>query len=196
MDFNRIIRNITRHIVLDQAETDIFTSLLNSREIGRKEFLLRGGEIGKQMAYVDTGCLKVYSVSEDGTEHIVKFAPEDWWAVDIESFSLQLPSFYNIQAIEPSMTWQLSKDNYERLCLEVPKFERFFRILFQNSFIALQRRTQQSLSASALERYQHFKEKYPNLEQRISQKQIAAYLGITPEFLSMLRSQLSKGIKS
>jgi CRP-like cAMP-binding protein len=196
MDFGRIIRNINRHIALDQEETDFFTSLLTPREIGRKEYLLRAGDIGKQMAFVDTGCLKVFSVSEDGIEHIVKFAPEDWWAVDIESFSLQLPSFYNIQAIEPSMTWQLSKDNYERLCLEVPKFERFFRILFQNSFIALQRRTQQGLSSSARERYRHFQEKYPNLEQRIAQKQIAAYLGITPEFLSMLRRQISKGLKS
>jgi CRP-like cAMP-binding protein len=117
MDFNRIIRNISHHITPDQVEIDFYTSLLTSRELGRKDFLLCAGETGKQMSFVDAGCLKVFSVSEDGTEHIVKFAPEDWWAMDIESFTLQVPSFYSIQALEPSRIWQRQDTECCRLIL-------------------------------------------------------------------------------
>jgi len=193
MNFDRIIRNISNHIEPGPEEIAFFTSLFTYRELKRKEFLLRAGEICRQMSFVDTGCLKIFHLGNEGVEHIVKFAPEDWWAVDVESFTLHNPSFYSIQAIEPVGVLQLTRENYDRLCTEAPRFERFFRILFQNSFIALQRRVQQGLSATAAERYRHFQDKYPQLEQRISQKQIASYLGITPEFLSMLRRQLAKG---
>ena len=194
MNFDLIIQNISKHITPNAEETEFFTSLFTYRALGRKEFLLRAGDICRQMSFVDTGCLKIFHLDNEGVEHIVKFAPEDWWAVDIESFTLHTPSFYSIQAIEPAGLLQLTRENYDRLCAEAPKFERFFRILFQNSFIALQRRIQQGLSATAVERYHHFQDKYPQLGQRISQKQIASYLGITPEFLSMLRRQLSKGL--
>jgi CRP-like cAMP-binding protein len=192
MDYDRIIRNISTHIQLDEEELGFFTTLFNSRTLPRKEFLLHAGDTCRNMSFVNEGCLKVFYTDDKGAEHIVKFAPEDWWAMDIESFALQTPSFYSIQAIENSLVLQLSKENYDSLCRRVPKFERFLRILFQNSFISLQRRIKQGLSDNAQERYRHFQEKYPSLEQRISQKQIASYLGITPEFLSMLRGELSR----
>ncbi|HZE83262.1 MAG TPA: Crp/Fnr family transcriptional regulator [Puia sp.] len=192
MDYDRIIRNISTHIVLDEEELEFFTSLFVSRTLRRHEFLLHAGNTCRNMSFVDKGCLKVFHTDEKGLEHIVKFAPEDWWAMDIESFALQIPSFYSIQAIEDCGVLCLSKENYDLLGNKVPKFEKFLRILFQNSFISLQRRIQQGLSDNAGERYRHFQEKYPTLEQRISQKQIASYLGITPEFLSMLRGQLSR----
>ncbi|HMH20542.1 MAG TPA: Crp/Fnr family transcriptional regulator [Puia sp.] len=192
MDYDRIIRNISTYITLDEEELGLFTSLFHSRTIRRNEFLLHAESTCRNMSFVEKGCLKVFYTDDKGAGHIVKFAPEDWWAMDIESFTLQTPSFYSIQAIEESEVLQLSKEDYDLLCDRVPKFERFLRILFQNSFISLQRRIQQGLSDNAEERYRHFQEKYPTLEQRISQKQIASYLGITPEFLSMLRGQLSR----
>ena len=73
----------------------------------------------------------------------------------------------------------------------VPKFERFFRIILQNAFVAQQQRINQNLSFTAEERYLHFIKKYPLLEQRLPQKQVAAYLSITPEFLSMIRRKLA-----
>ena len=94
----------------------------------------------------------------------------------------------SIEALEPSMVFLLSKVNFERLLLEIPKFERFFRILMQNAYIREQQRGLENLSLTAKKKYDIFMEKYPSIASQLNQKQIASYLGITPEFLSMVRN--------
>ena len=120
------------------------------------------------------------------------FGVEDWWVGDLYSFLTQTPSAYFIDALEDAEVLQISKANLDRLYEQVPKFERFFRLIIQNAFIAQQKRINQNLSFSAEQRYLDFIKTYPSLEQRIPQKQIAAYLGITPVFLSMLRRKLTQ----
>jgi CRP-like cAMP-binding protein len=134
----------------------------------------------------------VFYADSEGVEHVAKFSPENWWSVDLESFALQTAAFYNIQAIENTDLFQISKANYEQLFDRIPKFERFSRMMFQNSYIMLQHRMTQNLFSSAEEKYQHFIAKYPMLEGRIPQKDLASYLGITPEFLSMLRRKWTR----
>jgi CRP-like cAMP-binding protein len=182
-----ILRNIARFVDLDRRETDYFLSLLQERTLARKEFLLRAGEVCRYETFIGKGCLRTYSIDETGQEHIVGFGIEDWWAGDLFSFLTQSPARYFIDALENSTVLQIDKQNLDKLYVEVPKFERFFRILFQNAFISWQDRTNQNLAESAEQRYLHFTDKYPDLEARIPQKHIAAYLGITPVFLSMLR---------
>jgi CRP/FNR family transcriptional regulator, anaerobic regulatory protein len=97
-----------------------------------------------------------------------------------------------IEAIENSRIFHLSKNNFDTLCTEVPKFERFFRIIMQNAYIREQLRVIQNLSLSAEERYHSFINKYPQVVQQVTQKQIASYLGITPEFLSAIRANKTK----
>jgi len=120
------------------------------------------------------------------------FAINDWWITDMYCFVMELPAMQNIVAIKNSSVLQLRKSDLEKLYLEVPKFERFFRIIMQNSYIREQVRVLQSLSLSAEERYNIFINKYPQLMPHISQKQIASYLGITPEFLSIVRRNKAK----
>ncbi|HNH31882.1 MAG TPA: Crp/Fnr family transcriptional regulator, partial [bacterium] len=136
------------------------------------------------------GCFKVCYSDDTGTEFIVKFALENWWVVDLESFINQTPSFFYIQAIEDSKVLQLSRSNYDKLLRKIPAFHKFSNERWQNGFIALQHRIMHDQSMTAEERYRRFKEKYPTLEQRIPQKLIAAYLGITSEFLSMIRKKI------
>jgi CRP-like cAMP-binding protein len=100
---------------------------------------------------------------------------------------MEQPAMQYIVAIDDSCIWQLKKDDLERLYLQIPKFERFFRIIMQNSYIREQLRVLQNLSLSAEERYEIFLIKYPQLMPYVSQKQIASYLGVTPEFLSTVR---------
>ena len=97
-----------------------------------------------------------------------------------------------IEAVEDSEVWQLSKDNLETLYREIPIFERFFRILLQNAYTREQLRVIQNLSLSAEERYDSFMAKYPQVASQVTQKQIASYLGITPEFLSTIRANKLK----
>lgn len=187
MSTELILKNISRHIQLDKTETDFFLSLLKEKTIKRKDFFLKKGEFCKNETFITRGCLRVYSIDADGLEHILMFGVEDWWVGDMYSFLTQTPSNYFIDALEDSEVLQISKVNLDKLYESVPKFERFFRIMFQNAFINQQNRINQNLSLTAEERYIEFIKKYPHLEQRIPQKQIAAYLGITPVFLSMIR---------
>jgi CRP-like cAMP-binding protein len=185
------MKNISRHIQLDNKEIDFFKSILQTKKLKRKEFLLKPGEISKTENFIHTGCLRTYTVDANGFEHILMFAIEDWWTGDLHSFLTQSPATYYVEAIEDTEVIQYTKENLEKLLIQVPKFERFYRIMLQKSLISLHQRVSQNLSLSAEERYLNFIKKYPHLLERLSQKQVAAYLGITPIFLSMLRKKLA-----
>lgn len=192
MDTDIILQNISRHIQLDKTETDFFISLLQTKKLKRKEFLLMQGNICKTENFIVKGCLRTYTIDDNGFEHIVMFGIEDWWVGDLYSFLSQSPATYFIDALEDTEILQITKSDLDKLYDRVPKFERFFRLILQNAFIAQQQRINQNLSFTAEQRYLDFIAKHPNLEQRLSQKQVSAYLGITPVFLSMLRKKLSQ----
>lgn len=192
MSIDLILQNISRHIQLDKTETDFFISLLQSKKLKRKEFLLKQGDTCRTENFIVKGCLRTYTIDDNGIEHIVMFGIEDWWVGDLFSFLTQSPAAYFIDALEDTEILQISKANLDKLYKIVPKFERFFRLILQNAFIAQQKRINQSLSYTAQQRYLDFITKHPNLEQRLSQKQVSAYLGITPVFLSMLRKKISQ----
>jgi CRP-like cAMP-binding protein len=186
-----ILKNIGRHIQLDKKEADFFISILQVRTLKRKEFLLKPGEISRTENFINKGCLRTYTVDDNGFEHILMFAIEDWWTGDLNSFLNQSPATYYVEALEDTEVIQYTKEDLDLLFEKVPKFERFYRIALQKSLIGLHQRISQNLSLTAEQRCINFQKKYPQLLERLSQKQIAAYLGITPIFLSMLRRKLS-----
>jgi len=192
MSFDLLITNISRRISLTAEEIDYFTSLLRSKSLATGEYLLREGEICKYETFVVKGCLKTYYVDENGFEHIIDFSIEEWWADDLYSLLTQTASRSYIKAIEDTDILQIGKSDLELLYQRVPKFERFFRILFQNAFITQREQINQALSASAEERYLLFMKKKPYAEKRFSQKDIASYLGVTPQFLSTLKKKLGR----
>jgi CRP-like cAMP-binding protein len=191
MNTDPILRNVAKHVQLDQTEADFFVSLLQPKVIKRKGFLLRQGEICRMETFIVKGCVRTYSVDNNGFEHIVMFGIEDWWVGDLFSFLTQTLATYFIDALEETEVLQISKENLNRLYERVPKIERFFRILLQNAFVAQQNRINQNLSFTAEEKFVDFVKQYPQLEQRVSQKQVAAYLGMTPVFLSILRKKFA-----
>ena len=190
--FDLILKNVSRFISLTSEEKELFISLLKQGSAKRKAFVMQPGEVTKYEYFVVKGCLKVYSLDRNGVEHVSMFAIEDFWTGDMASFMLQQPSTYFIKALEDSEFLMITKENFERLFQEIPKFERFYRNLYQNSLVSYIRRTNEGISLTAEERYEIFLSKYPHIANRITQKDLAAYLGITPEFLSMIRSKMSK----
>ena len=189
--FELIQKNIAKHISLNEEELSYFTSLLQLKRLRKKQFLLEEGEVFQYECFVNSGCLRQYYLDEKGQEHIIQFAISDWWIGDQYSFLTGLPSANFIDAIEESQVLLISKINLEQLYTKVPKFERLFRIAFQNSYVALQRRILSNLSQTAQERYLDFNKRYHEIEQKVPQHQIASYLGITPESLSRIRKQLA-----
>ncbi|TMI71310.1 MAG: Crp/Fnr family transcriptional regulator [Bacteroidetes bacterium] len=192
MSFDLFISSISKHISLTVEEKEFFTSLLKPKSLRNGEFLLREGDICKYESFVVRGCLKTYYQDENGFEHIIDFSIEDWWADDLYSFLTQTPSRSNIKAIEDTDILQIGKTDLALIYQTIPKFERFFRILFQNAFITQREQINLALSASAEERYLLFIKKKPYAEKRFSQKDIASYLGVTPQFLSTLKKKLGR----
>jgi len=190
MPFNLILHNIARYIQLNEEEKQIFINHLDTKTLKRKQFLLTEGEICKYSAFVTLGCLRGYTIDKNGDEHVLGFAPPDWWMADMYSLITQKTGTLYIEALEDTNLVMLSKINQEKLYLEIPKFERFFRILVENSLVANQQRIVDNMSLTAEERYNIFCKRYPTLIDHLSQKQLAAYIGVTAEFFSRMRSEM------
>lgn len=187
-----ILNNVSRFIDLTDLEKQKYISLLTEIKVDKKRLLMQAGEITKYEYFITKGCLKVYTLDEDGAPHISMFAVEDYWTGDIYSFMTKEPSKYFIKAIESSELLGISRANYDLLFQEIPKFEKFYRNLYQKSLISYIRRSNHGISLTAEERYIEFKKKYPQIVNRVTQKDLAAYIGITPEFMSKIISKVNR----
>jgi len=187
-----LIDNMSKLISLTETEISLFCSYLSLKEVKKKDYLLRQGEICRSNNFVINGCFKAFDIN-DGEENITQFAIENWWLADVKSFTTQCPALFFIQALEDSVVIQLPFDKMEEVYQKIPKVERFFRIAFQISFANLQERIVKMNSLSGKERYKHFITTYPKIEQRVPQYMIGSYLGLTPVFLSNVRKEIARG---
>lgn len=190
MSINLLLSNIAKHVALTQEEQSFFQNMLQVKVLEPGDFLLREGIVCRHISFISKGCLKTYQMDENGLEHILDFLIEEWWADDLYSFFTGTAATCNIRAIEHTELLQISKADLENLYQTIPKFERFFRILFQNAYIAQKQQINLMLSASAEERYISFLKKKPYAMKRFSQKDIAAYLGITAQFFSTMKKKI------
>lgn len=189
-DFKSILAAVEKHITLDDSERGAFFSVLAARHVKPGDFVEKAGEPSLHFIYVVSGCLMTYCTDKEGGERVIQFGTSGWWTGDLHSFTNRVPSIYSTRALVESDVFLLTKNDLDQFLEKVPKFEKYFRILYQNSIVAHQHRLIQAYSATAEERYQTFREKYPTLEQYVPQKYIASYLGVTPEFLSKIRRRL------
>jgi len=184
-------QNIAQHISLSESETEVFCDLFQQKAIKKKSFLLREGDICRFEGFVTKGLFRVYHIDKNGFEQILYFAIENWWVTDIDSFTSGTASQLFIEALEDSEVLLISKEQKEFAYENQPKIEKLFRVMTQKTHVALQRRMIDNLSKTADERYLDFIKKYPQIHQRLSNLQIAAYLGISHEFLSKIRKKIA-----
>jgi CRP-like cAMP-binding protein len=184
-------QNIAKHISLSDKETGQFCNLFTPHFVKKKDFMLREGDTCKFEAFVTKGLFRIYHIDQTGFEQVLYFGMEDWWITDIDSFTNQRPSQLFIEALEDSEVLMISKKDKDFAFQSIPAIEKLYRIMTQKTHVALQRRMIDNLSKTADQRYLDFVEKYPGLAQRISNIQIAAYLGISHEFLSKIRKKIS-----
>ncbi|MCP4883169.1 MAG: Crp/Fnr family transcriptional regulator [Flavobacteriales bacterium] len=188
--FKPLLDYISRIVDLTEDEEQVLTSLISTRKLLKGQYFLQQGDVCKFSGFVISGCTKTFYVDDEGQEHVVMFSIEDWWTSDMGSFITQKPADFNVQCLENTELIQFSYENQQQMMKEIPKLERFFRIIVQRAFVASQKRIVRSMSMSAKDRYLYFRNEYPKIEQRIPQYLIASYLGITKEFLSKIKSQL------
>lgn len=175
---------------LDGDEKLSVEEVFKERRIKRKQFILQEGDICNKNTFIVEGCFRMYMVDDKSKEHNLQFAVENWWIGDIGSFHSEKPSKLYVEAIENSIILQCKKEDQIRLFGKYPKFDRIFRVLAENAMVSMQNRILQNISSTAEERYLDFVERYPHFFNRISNVQIASYLGVTPEFLSSIRRRI------
>jgi CRP-like cAMP-binding protein len=180
-------------IPLGGEESELIRAKFHPHLFLKKQFALQHGAVCEYFDFVVRGCLRLYKVDEKGVYHILQFATENYWMIDLTSFHKKTRSALDIDALEDTMVLRITYDELIDLYIKAPKFDRIFRVLLENHFMQQQERIGQLFSSAAEDRYQSFLEAYPHLLNRVSQVQIAAYLGITPEFLSRIRSRMAKG---
>jgi CRP-like cAMP-binding protein len=184
-----------RLLPLSQEEKSLIQSKFRPHLFLKRQFALQHGDICQYFDFVVRGCLRLYKVDDEGIYHILQFATENYWILDLTSFHKKTPALLNIDALEDTVVLRITYEDLIDLYLKAPKFDRIFRVLLENHFMLQQQRMIQLFSSTAEERYQLFLTTYPHLFNRLSQVQIAAYLGVTPEFLSRIRSRLARNEK-
>jgi CRP-like cAMP-binding protein len=186
-----ILECFKKYLPLNGEEAKLLAERVTQRQIKRRQMILQEGFVCKHYTFVEKGCFKMYGVDEKGNEHNISFAAENDWIADLGSFYSEKPSKLFIEAIEPSVVLQIEKQDLLFLFVNVPKFDRNFRVIIEEKFIELQNRLLQNFSSNAKDRYADFLVQYPQLALRLPNTQIASYLGITPEFLSKIRGEKS-----
>ena len=192
-----LLTYFTNFIPLKAEEKELVQAKFQPRLYRKRQFVLQEGNVCGHFNFVVRGCLRLYKIDDQGSIHTLQFASENHWINDLGSFHTKRPSLLNIDALEDTVVLQITHDDLITLYKQGSfKFDRIFRVLIENGFIHLQNRLLQNISSTAEERYESFIELYPHLISRLSQVQIASFLGISPEFLSRLRNRKSNAGKS
>ena len=187
-----ILQNIAKHVSLTPEEETLFLYKTETKQFKAKSILLSAGEIATCTYFVNSGILRSFNINDNIIEHVLHFACEGWWIGDMYSYISEKPGNLFIEILEDAEVVIITKENQQQLYQEIPKLERFFRILAENSLVSHQERLMDNLSLTAEERFEKFCSKYPTLIQKVPQKHIASYIGVTPEFFSKMKNRLLK----
>lgn len=187
-----VMQNLLTHIEkftsLDDNEKEILLSGLSELKLKKKEHILREGDLSQKQFFIDQGCVRLYIINEKGVEQTHQFAIENWWIADYLAYHNDTPTTFFIQACEPSTVIAFEKKQLEKILVQVPQLERYFRLCFEKSVGAAQKRIRYLFSMSAEERFRNMNNMFPDFMQRVPQYMIASYLDFSPEFMSKIRA--------
>ena len=190
MDSKNIILSYIKKIVdLTDEEAEKICSCFHEVKIRKGQFIVQPNFVAKYRHYVLKGAFRAYVVADEGQDHTITFAIEDWWITDYNSYISQQPATMFVVALEDSIILQLDYEKEVELKKSNHKFETFFRIIAERGLASQQRRIISNLTQTAEERYDNFVTKYPQIVQRVPQYALASYLGMTTEFLSRIRNK-------
>ena len=187
-----LIKNIKRYVALEPSEEEQLFDIITTTRVRTRQFIDQPGFVSGYRNYIHKGAFRSFLIDNDGKDHTVQIAIEDWFVSDFYSYITQTPATLFVEALEDSIILQMKYEHIEGLCKKIHNLSEYFRITTEKAFAYARRRTLSNLSKDAEQRYLEFTERYPGMVQRIPQKVIASYLGMSPEFLSRIRGQLSR----
>jgi CRP-like cAMP-binding protein len=169
-------------------EKERYRTAFSPFKLRKRQYFLQEGNRCHSFAFIIKGAMRQFTIDEKGAEHIVRLGIENWWMGDRESYVMNTPSVYNIDAWENTEMLLLSRPNALELSV-IPGFSQMLHRLDEKNNMANQRRITAAISASAEKRYREFVACYPELLDRFPQHIIASYLGFTKDTLSRLKSK-------
>ena len=196
MESKSLLEHINKKVSLTTEEAAFLVTKLKLRTYLKGQYIVQEGDVSTFQTFILSGKVRTFYLDNNGNEHVVSFGIENWWAGDICSFTTRTPAEFNTQCLEKTTVVQISYDNMELLYQEIPKLERYFRVIIQSAYGNMSKRIVRNHAMTAKERYLLFTESYPEIAQRVPQYMIASYLGITKEFLSTIKKQIMKEAKS
>jgi len=192
MHYSSFLNYINNYIDLSEKEIAFLRSNTNYKKYLKGHYIVQQGAVCKHTNFIISGCTKNFYVDQQGQEHIVTFAIENWWSADLSSFITQTPSDFNVKCIEATEVIQFTYQNQDEIFQNIPKMETLFRKLLEKALVSSQKRIVNNFSLSAKDQYLYFKKQFSTIEQRVPQYMVASYLGITKEFLSKIKTELAK----
>ncbi len=192
MHYSSFLNYINNYIDLTEKEIAFLRSNTNYKKYLKGHYIVQQGAVCKHTNFIISGCTKNFYVDQQGQEHIVTFAIENWWSADLSSFITQTPSDFNVKCIEATEVIQFTYQNQDKIFQNIPKMETLFRKLLEKALVYSQKRIVNNFSLSAKDQYLYFKKQFSTIEQRVPQYMVASYLGITKEFLSKIKTELAK----
>lgn len=183
----QLTQYLCKYADFNTEEIDWIIDACSCKTYDKKEYLLIQNDICNYHYFILNGLVRQFRTDEKGKENISAFAIENWWITNLDSYINRVPSNNAIQAIEKTSVLRLTKNNLESLFIKLPKLERVFRKITENTLIAYQRKSEVFMKENSKERYHNFITYLPNFVQRVPQYMIASYLDISPEYLSDIR---------
>jgi CRP-like cAMP-binding protein len=187
--YGQIEKVISSFIDLDKSDFEYFTSKLQAKQVKRKEILIREGQVCSNSYFINSGCLRYFHTVE-GEEITGQFFFENGWYADYGSYLSGKPSDQNIEALEKTELLVLPKAALDKLFIEIPKFEKFGRLMAEKAFLGLRQHNELLTKQTPEERYLNLIKDRPKLIERVPQHYIASYLGIKPPSLSRIRKRI------
>jgi CRP-like cAMP-binding protein len=186
---NSLFDSIQNIITLSQVEKDLVASLFKEKTYKKGDFFLSDGQICKHVGFIVKGLMRYY-INHDGEEKTYSFSQENQYACNYESFIPQSPSSKIIQALEDSDVLVISHHDLQLFYANVREGERFGRIAIETVFLQLLRDVSSFYTETPELRYERFLKNHADLQQRISQYHIAAFVGVKPQSLSRIRKRI------
>jgi len=186
---SQLIAHFRKYIEINKEEEFIINSYFDNQRYAKKTDLLAQDSLCRYHYFIAQGCVRLFFINTKGVEQTIQFAIENWWITDYFAFDAQKRSDFIIQAVENTEVFYISYANQEKLLQLYPQLERYFRLIYQRAYAAMQLRSKYLNEFSREQFYHHFNDNFPEFTKRIPQHLIASYLNMTPEYLSEIKKK-------
>lgn len=180
---------LDKFINLSDDEFNHFFHQFEEKKVRKKQFIVQPGFHTRHRYFIIKGLLRSFFVDDEGMEHTMQFAVENWWLSDFNAYIYQKPATLFIVALEDSTLLELAFEREQELKAAGHKFETIFRIMAEKGLAFEHRRILLNQTLSAEERYNRFAADFPFFIFRVPQYMLASYLGMTTVFLSRIRNK-------